>query len=135
MSTYLRYRPFALRSGKADAIAPRPTVIPQCSETSPWATSSPRPRSFDHLVGANTQRGRNFKPGCPGNVQIDHELENARLHGVSERAQLAKGDAGGQREGVATEHVDVVVAERRQARDILVQDLEALRSWFSAASV
>lgn len=39
-----------------------------------------------------------------------------------------QGDTGGQREGVATEHVDVVVAERRQARDILVQDLEAFHA-------
>ena len=32
-----RYRPFEQRPGKANAIVPRPSVMPPCSETSKWA--------------------------------------------------------------------------------------------------
>src|ERR1700756_493814 len=36
--------------------------------------------SFDHLVGAREQRGRNFKAKRAGGGQIDDQLKLARLH-------------------------------------------------------
>jgi len=42
------------------------------------------------------------------------------LIGITERAQLTTGNPVWEREGITAKHVDVLVAERRQARDILV---------------
>jgi hypothetical protein len=35
--------------------------------------------SFDHLVGARKQHGRNIEAKRPGGVEIDHQLEFGRL--------------------------------------------------------
>ena len=48
------------------------------------------------------------------------------LGGVPEWPQIAACNPIRQREGVAAEHVDVIIPERGEASDILVAHLEAL---------
>src|SRR5256886_10164318 len=46
----------------------------------PDRTSLRLAHSFDHLVGAGEQAGRNGETKRPGCIQIDHQLELGELH-------------------------------------------------------
>src|SRR3954462_12740852 len=51
--------------------------------------------SFDHLVGAREQRGRNFKAEYPRGLSIDDHLERRRLNDRQVRGFGALEDAAG----------------------------------------
>src|SRR5262245_39132403 len=82
--------------GRSSAPAASDRLAPTRNATRPGARQHPRPdagivyggevsfeppfTSFDHLVGAGEQRGRNFNAKRAGGGQIDDQLKLARLH-------------------------------------------------------